>query len=60
LVSHTLREGHRWRIFENRMLRRKFGPKREAGEICITRSFMIKSRRLRWAGHEARMGAMRS
>jgi hypothetical protein len=27
--SLTLREGHRLRLFENRVLRRKFGPKRD-------------------------------
>jgi hypothetical protein len=27
--SLTLREVHRLRVFENRILRRKFGPKRE-------------------------------
>ena len=25
----TLREEHRWRVFENRVLRRVFGPKRD-------------------------------
>jgi hypothetical protein len=41
----TLREEHRLRVFENRVLRRIFGPKRERerenGENCITRSFVI-------------------
>jgi hypothetical protein len=41
----TLREEHRLKVFENRVLRRIFGPKRdemtESGESCITRSFMI-------------------
>jgi hypothetical protein len=40
-----LREEHRLRVFENRMLRRIFGPKRvehsRNGEDCIMRSFMI-------------------
>jgi hypothetical protein len=27
-------------MFENRVLRRMFGPKREAGEDCIMRSFI--------------------
>jgi hypothetical protein len=27
--SHTLREEHRLRVFENRVLRRIFGPKRD-------------------------------
>jgi hypothetical protein len=37
----TLREEHRLRVFENRVLRRIFGPKRdETGENCIMRSFI--------------------
>jgi hypothetical protein len=28
-LGHTLREGHRLRVFENRVLRRIFGPKRD-------------------------------
>jgi hypothetical protein len=64
-----LREGNRLRVFEKRVLR-IFGPKREEDESWrklhndelhnlysstnIVR--VIKSRRLRWAGHEARMG----
>jgi hypothetical protein len=64
---------YRFRVFENRVLRRVFGPKREwwdAGEDCIMKSFItftlhqniireIKSRRLRWTGHIARMAEMR-
>jgi hypothetical protein len=42
--SLTLREEHRLRVFENRVLMRIFGPKREkwreAGEDCIMRSFI--------------------
>ena len=50
--SLTLREKRRLRVFENRIPRRIFGPKRdENGEWRR----VIKSRRLRWAGHEARM-----
>jgi hypothetical protein len=62
------------RVFENRVLRRIFGPKRDEvtgewrrlhnEELCdlysspnITR--VIKSRRMRWAGHVARMGEER-
>jgi hypothetical protein len=30
--SLTLKEGHRLRVFENRVLRRIFGPKREENE----------------------------
>jgi hypothetical protein len=40
----TLREEHRLRVFENKVLRRTYGPKREkrweAGEDCIMRSFI--------------------
>ena len=65
-----MREKHRPRVFENRMLRRIFRPKRDVpGEwrklhneelndlYCppnIVR--VIKSRRLRWTGHVVRMG----
>jgi hypothetical protein len=68
--SLTLREEHRLRVFENRVLRRIFGPKREEdgswrklhndelhslySSTDIVR--VIKSRRMRWAGHVARMG----
>ena len=70
----TLREECRLRIFENRILRRIFGPKRgQNGEIRrihneelhsvyrlpnIVR--VVKSKRLRWAGHVARMEEGRS
>ena len=67
--SLTLREESRLRVFENRILRRIFGPKMdENGEWRrfhneelhnLYRSpnivRVIKSRRLRWAGHVARM-----
>jgi hypothetical protein len=65
-----LGEEHRLRIFENTVLRRIFGPKREEdgswrklhndelhnlySSPNIVR--VIKSRRMRWAGHVARMG----
>jgi transcription termination factor 2 len=65
-----LGEEHRLRVFENRVLRKISGPKRE--EDRSWRKFyndefhslyfspnivrMIKSRRMRWAGHVARMG----
>jgi hypothetical protein len=43
--SLTLREEYRLRGFENRVLRRLFGPKRDevtgSGEDCITKSFML-------------------
>jgi hypothetical protein len=68
--SLTLREEHRLRVFENRVLRRIFGPKREEDrsrrklhndELHSPYSSqnivrVIKSRRMRWAGHVARMG----
>jgi len=58
-----LREERKLRVFENMVLRRIFGPRRDEvpGELndlyCspnIVR--VIKSRRMRWAGHVARMG----
>jgi hypothetical protein len=68
--SLTLRDEHKLRVFENRVLR-IFGPKRdevtggwrklhneELHNLCSSPSIirMIKSRRMRWAGHVARMG----
>jgi hypothetical protein len=67
--SVTLREEHRLRVFENRELRRIFGPKREEDgswrklhndELHSLYSSpnivrVIKSRRMRWAGHVTRM-----
>jgi hypothetical protein len=73
--SLTLREEHRLRVFENRMLRRIFGPKRDEvtggwrklhnEELHILYSSpsiirMIKSRKMGWAGHIARMEAKRN
>jgi len=72
--SFTLREECRLRVFENRVLRRIFGPKRdkETGEwrrlhneklndLYSSPSIIrvIKSRRMRWAGHVVRMGERR-
>jgi hypothetical protein len=67
----TLREEHRLRVFENRVLRRIFVPKRD--EVMEEWSKLhseelhnlysspdiirqIKSKRMRWAGHAAHMG----
>jgi hypothetical protein len=68
--SLIFREEHRLRVFENRVLRKVFGPKREKDgsrrklhndELHSLYSSpnivrVIKSRRMRWAGHVARMG----
>jgi len=66
-----LREERRLRVFENRVLRRVFGPKRDeaTGEWrkLHTEKLMdlyslpnivrvVKSIRMRWARHVARMG----
>ena len=72
--SLTLREERKLRVFENMVLRRIFGPRRDE----VTREWrrlhneevndlysppniarVIKSRRMRWAGHVARMGEER-
>ena len=73
--SLTLREESRLSVFENRVLRRIFGPKRyevtggwrrlhnEELYAMYSSSNIIrvmKSRRLRWAGHVARVGESRS
>jgi hypothetical protein len=70
--SLTLREERRLRVFENRLLRRIFGPKRDEvmggwrklhnEELRNLHSLpsiirIIKSSRIKWAGHVARMGA---
>jgi hypothetical protein len=67
--SLTLREEHRLRVFENRILKRIFGPNRDEvtgewrklhnEELHTLYSSLdiirqIKSRRLRWAGHVER------
>ena len=68
--SLKLREERRLKVFENRVLRRIFGPKRdevtgewrklhyeELPDLYSPDIFrVIKSRRMRWAGHVARMG----
>jgi hypothetical protein len=73
--SLILREGHRLRVFENRVLRRIFGQQidevtgdwrklhnEELHNVYSSSNIirMIKSRRMRWAGHTARMGAKRN
>jgi hypothetical protein len=73
--SLTLREEHRLRVFVNWVLRRIFGPKRDevTGEwkkLHIEELHnlysspdiirQVKSRRMRWAGHVARMEVDRS
>jgi hypothetical protein len=61
-----LREEHRLRVYENRVLR-IFGPKREEDgswrklhndelHSLYSSPRVIKSRCMRWAGHVARMG----
>jgi hypothetical protein len=64
-------EEHRLKVFENRVLRGIFGPKRdevtgewrrlhdeELNDLYLSPTIIrvITSRRMRWAGHVARMG----
>jgi hypothetical protein len=73
--SLTLREEHRLRVLENRVLRKIFGPKRDevTGEwkklhnevlrdLSSSPSIIriIKSWSMRWAGHAARVGEKRT
>jgi hypothetical protein len=66
-----LREERRLRVFEDRVLRRVFGPKRDEvtgklrklhnGKLSDLYSLpnivqVVKSKRMRWTGHVARMG----
>jgi hypothetical protein len=66
-----LREERRLRVFENRVLRGIFGPKRdevtggwrklhneELNDLYCSPNIVrvTKSRRIRWVGHIARMG----
>jgi hypothetical protein len=69
-LSLTSGEEHRLRVFENRVLRRIFGPKKEEDgswrklhndelrSLCSSPNIVrvIRSRNMRWAGHVARMG----
>jgi len=72
--SLTLREGRKLRVFENMVLRRIFGPRRvevtgewrrlhtlELSDLYASPNIVrvIKSRRMRWAGHVACMGEER-
>jgi hypothetical protein len=63
--SLTTREEHRLRVFENRVLRRIFGPKRDevtGGRRKLHNLYpsqnirIIKSRRVKWAGNTAWVG----
>jgi hypothetical protein len=73
--SLALREEHRLRVFENKVLRRIFGPKKdevtggwinlhneELRDLYSSPSIIriIMSRSMRWAGHVARMGEKRN
>src|SRR5215469_7563395 len=73
--SLTLREEHSLRVFENRVLSRVFGPRRdgvkgewrklhneELNDLYSSPNILrvMKLRRTRWAGHVARMGEGRS
>jgi len=72
--SLTLREERKLRVFENMVFRRIFGPRREEmtgkwrrlhneelNDLYSSPNFVrvMQSRRMRWAGHVARMGEER-
>jgi len=72
--SLTLREERKLRVFENTVLRRIFGPRRdevteewrrlhneELNDLYCSPNivWVIKSRRMRWAGHVERKGEER-
>ena len=72
--SLTLREERKLRVFENMVLRRIFGPRKdevtgewrrlhneELNDLYSSPNILrvIKSRRMRWAGHVARIGEER-
>jgi hypothetical protein len=73
-LGHSLREKCRLKVFENRVSWRIFGPKRdeitreckklhneELNDLYSSSSivWLIKSRRMRWAGHVAHIAARR-
>jgi hypothetical protein len=73
--SLKVREEHKLRVFENRVLRRIFGPKRDGVTGGWRKLYneelhnlysspriirIINSRRMRWAGEVARMGEKRN
>jgi hypothetical protein len=73
--SLTLREEHGLGVFENKVLRRIFGPERdevtgewrklhdeELHDLYSSPSIIriMKVRRMRWSGHVARMGEKRN
>jgi hypothetical protein len=73
--SLTLREEHRLKVFENKVLRRIFGPKRDEvtggwrklhneqlRDLYSSPSIirMIRSRTMRWAVHVVQMGEKRN
>jgi hypothetical protein len=73
--SLTFREERRLRVFENRVLRRVFGPKRdevtgerrklrneELNDLYCSANIVrvVKSRRMRWARHVTCTGERRS
>jgi hypothetical protein len=70
----TLKQEHRLEVFDNRVLKRIFGPKKdevtggwrklhneELHDLCSSPSIItiMKSRRRMWAGHVARIGEKR-
>ena len=73
--SLTLREERRLRVFENRVLRKLFGPNKrdevtgewrklhneELNDLYSLPNIVrvVKSRRMRWAGHVARVGEVK-